>query len=503
MTDPVSDPDVLLGFIVANMRSWPALPSSIRYYDDFEDKYRSISSLASNDEWHIYHSGNKHICKFAWAPASLRLLLKYWCVWLFQQNKRPGTVATNFYRLKNSSIGKGDTTTLLKLIFGGPPEINKIWAVDILNQLKNKGEASSIKSMLRFLCEKRFGTWHPSFSQQISALPTPSLDLYKRIKSGDCFIPAYHQALFSEEIDNAVKWLLEKKQNQKQLDFSVNRYAILALCLQFGLRPGQIALISVNDVRCFETGAVHISFPIIKQRKSRSHTVRRVKREWGRLFSISRQTTEHHSDKLFDLKPSEVSRQIKDLTEEICGTPYSPGDFRHTASQRLVDAGASSISVAEFLEHSTLNAGTVYYDTSANQAELINQALSISPIYSRIAEVARTKTITKRALGEAPSDTIVAGMPHGIPVSGIGKCTVGQPNCQKHPVFSCYNCRHFLALKDEEIHKRTLTDFRQVAREFYNAERISEVSPAFLQLKDTIAAVQRTLQDIQEMDREG
>ena len=357
--------------------------------------------------------------------------------------------------------------------------------------------------MLRFLCEKRFGTWHPSFSQQISALPTPSLDLYKRIKSGDCFIPAYHQALFSEEIDKAVKWLLEKKQNQKQLDFSVNSYAILALCLQFGLRPGQIALISVNDVRCFETGAVHISFPITKQRKLRSHAVRRIKREWGRLFTISRQTTEHHSGKLFDIKPSEVSRQIKDLTEEICGTPYSPGDFRHTASQRLVDAGASSISVAEFLEHSTLNAGTVYYDTSANQAELINQALSISPIYSRIAEVARTKTITKRALGEAPSDTIVAGMPHGIPVSGIGKCTVGQPNCQKHPVFSCYNCRHFLALKDEEIHKRTLTDFRQVAREFYNAERISEVSPAFLQLKDTIAAVQRTLQDIQEMDREG
>lgn len=500
MSKPEYDFDGLIAFIQQNINRWPPLPVLARYYDDYAECYETLINIRTEDRWRTEIDGRVEYFDFRRIPEGARDLFKHWVISKISTGLKCRVVHAYLQRVvlwcSRYSINK-----LLLVIISGPDEIQHSWQSLVISTDIKKDTATAIKSLLSFISEKNLGAWHPSYMQRISALPTPKLDLYKRIKSGDCFISSKDQTSFVERIDATVKVL--NNNSSKESLFEIQSYCMLVLCFQYGLRAGQIARISVSDVRCFDTGAVHISFPRTKQRKSHLRAMRRIKREWCPLFTSYLQTRKPSSDKLFHLKPNEVTRRIKDFTEDICGTPYTPGHFRHTASQRLVDAGASSVSVAEFLEHSTLNAGTVYYDTSANQAELINQALSISPIYSMIAEVARTKTITKRALGEAPSNTIVAGMPHGIPVSGIGKCTVGQPNCQKHPVFSCYNCRHFLALKDEEIHKRTLTDFRQVAREFYNAERISEVSPAFLQLKDTIAAVQRTLQDIQEMDREA
>ncbi|MBO9508792.1 site-specific integrase [Thalassospira sp. A3_1] len=474
---------------------WPPLPSLIRYFDDFHEQYRSINDLKSSDYWHVRIDGQDEYIDFSWAVAGTNNALKHWVVDGLLTGRRCNAMKTYVGELRSWCLGT-DTNIFDQLVKINPDQLPRFWASKVLPTLLGKSDSTAIKSFLRFLCRRRFAEWHPSYAQIISALPTPHRDLYKRIRSGECFIPVLDQRVFANRLDSASQ-LLRNKPNTNKLSINVIRdYCILSLCFQYGLRPGQIARISASDIRVFETGALHVAFPLTKQRKVSSKIVRRIKREWCDLFVAYRKHAPPTPAKFFGLTPREVTEIVRTMTRALCGNVYAPGDFRHTASQRLVDSGASAVSVAEFLGHSTLNAGSVYYDTSANQAELINRALSISPIYSTVHQVALTRTLSRQVLERTSEEKIISGMPHGIPITGIGKCSVGQPNCKFNPIFSCYNCRHFIAIDEQQIHRNALNDLRQVARSFYDADRLRNASPAFLQLQETLDAIQRTLNEL-------
>ncbi|PMZ85786.1 site-specific integrase, partial [Pseudomonas sp. FW305-42] len=84
-----------------------------------------------------------------------------------------------------------------------------------------------------------------------------------------------------------------------------------------------------------------------------------------------------------------------------------------------------------------------------------------------------------------PADKQIGGVPHGIPIAGIGGCEVGQSLCSKNPVLSCYTCRRFMPLRDTNIHERVLEDLRPVVLDFAASSRSNEQSPAFVQLRTT------------------
>src|SRR6185437_11464434 len=125
-------------------------------------------------------------------------------------------------------------------------------------------------------------------------------------------------------------------------------------------------------------------------------------------------------DSFFGLTPAKLSVRIRALVERITGTEWSATDLRHTAAQRLADAGVSHIALSEFMGHSDARTANIYFDTSPTQAQRVNQALGLSPIYATVAEVARTRTIDKAALLRLPPDKHIGGAPHGIPIAGIG-----------------------------------------------------------------------------------
>ena len=56
--------------------SLPVLPSVVRYYDDFEDKYNTINNL-NQDEWKTEFDGKKLTVKFTKIPQSVRLVFKH------------------------------------------------------------------------------------------------------------------------------------------------------------------------------------------------------------------------------------------------------------------------------------------------------------------------------------------------------------------------------------------------------------------------------------------
>ena len=95
-------------------------------------------------------------------------------------------------------------------------------------------------------------------------------------------------------------------------------------------------------------------------------------------------------------------------------------------------------------------------------------------------------------------DNQVGAVPHGIPVSGIGACNLGQHLCELNPALSCYTCRKFIPVADAEMHRKVLDDFRKVARFFFDESRGDNQSPAFAQLRITLTAIQKVIDDIDE-----
>lgn len=158
-------------------------------------------------------------------------------------------------------------------------------------------------------------------------------------------------------------------------------------------------------------------------------------------------------DSLFGIPNVEITQAICKLTKRITGRRRTPTELRHTAAQRQVDAGCSSLELAEFLMHSRVTTGLVYFDFSPTQADRINKALGLSPVYSALSEIIKTRKVDKAKLLGLADDQQIGAAPHGRPIIGIGGCGIGQSHCRKNPGLSCYTCQKFMPLDEREIHE--------------------------------------------------
>lgn len=469
------------------------LPRVIRYYDDYHDKMRSISDLDQSDVWHVHADGKEYKLEFQKAPISQRQLLKH-------------VVADLFGRCDPSSV-----TTYANSLLAHPGHLDKaakfavldfvqFWNENILTAESN-ADTTALRAALHSLCNLSVGQWNPDLRDVVSSLRSPRNDIYKTVRSRECFVPMDHQSIIIEFLDDLTASLV----NNDLRYFDIRNACILLLSHQYGLRPGSIARIKLHDVKIHESSAVHISIPLTKQRERESlrRVTRRIKHDWTPLFAeFIRQRKEWQSsseapaDSLFLLAPASVTQVIQQVTEELLGEVWNPTDFRHTAAQRLADAGASHISLSEFLGHSTTLTANVYFDASPSQAERINQALSISPIYTEIADIAKTKTITPRELRDLPPANQIGAVPHGIPISGIGGCTIGQSLCAKNPVLSCYTCRRFMPVADRRVHENVVESLRPVVKMFADTSHNSSGSGSHAQLTRTLRAAMQVIDGI-------
>ncbi|WP_123566740.1 site-specific integrase [Pseudomonas vranovensis] len=351
-------------------------------------------------------------------------------------------------------------------------------------------EALATRTAIHSMCRLNLGSWSLDFSDYVSLLPSPKMDPYKTVRLHECFLPLDHQSLIIDYLDEIVA--RTDSVLNLEIALSYRDACLLILSHQFGLRPGQIARIRIADVKSYNLEVLHISAPLGKQRGSerRRLITRRIKSGWVKIFNSYINTKSHllenndyPSHLFFRMSPNDVSLAIADLTEKITGQRWSATDLRHSAAQRLVDSGVSHISLSEFMGHATTLTANVYFDASPTQAQRVNQALALSNIYSNVAEVARTRTIDKTTLLDFPPDQQIGGVPHGIPIAGIGGCSAGQSLCTKNPVLSCYTCRKFLPLSDPEIHESVVESLRPIVTAFATASRYNDESPAYTQLR--------------------
>ncbi len=479
----------------------PALPPMIRYYDEFEEKQRTIRDPQTASCFAVYVDGRAINVGFDHLSDQLAILMKHVFLNLMAQGLAPTTAVK--YVLGSKAIGDSDLLEILTLV---PVQVGAFWSIFFSRELPTEAYACA-KSILYLLCKHRLGEWSESYQDVISALPLPFKDKYAVVRSGSAFISVNDEAVIVRFLDDAAT-----EASKGLLSMKNAREAAMLLCAyQFGMRPLQIALLSLRDLKIRQSlgdsfASAYITFRMVKQRASSSTKplVRRVKSEWVPLFV----QIEHQlravgvggGDRLFGMRSAnEASRQISALLRTRLELDATAVNLRHTAAQRLVDAGASHDELAEFLGHSDSTTALVYYETSANQAERVNSALGISEIYQRVARIAHDRYISADELALLKDSQQIGGAPHGIAIAGIGGCTSGQPACPYNPILSCYGCMKFMPIQNLSMHLKVLSDLRGVARFFHDSSRGDAVSPAYLQLERTIAEVQAVVVELEAL----
>jgi len=510
----VQAPSVQIGLFPAELSSedvleevvaaLPPLPPIIRYYDYFDDTIRSIRAPASLDRFVLVVLGRNRSIDFNRFPGSYGRLLKHTFMFLLGQDINV-TTATD-YVCAASHLTRTD---VIEVIQSGPLEIDKIWA-----KLRSRNLTIStyilVKALLQLLCCYRLHGWAESYEPFIRYnLPLPSVDTHIGIRSGDVFLGADDEAKIVRHLDDMAA-AVTAEGFLAEVPGDLNDAGLLLCAYQFAMRPVQIAMLSMRNVRVWSeenstTATVHLTFHMAKQRgtEERHPLTRRVKREWAPIFDAlldrHRLACSAATARFFDVESThETGARISTLVRKLIGsdTLGTATDLRHTAAQRLVDAGASHEELAEFMGHSHTQTGLVYYQTSATHAERVNRALGASDVYRRIAKIAHDRFITAEELAHLKGEQQVAGVPHGIPIAGIGGCSSGQPTCPYNPVTACYGCRKFMPLRDKAIHEQVLADMRSVVLFFSESSRGDTRSPAYLQLQRTIAEIQIVLTEL-------
>lgn len=486
-------------------RNLGPLPTVVKYFDDFEDSHRSIRDIEHRTSVLLMTDGEQYVVQLDQSQ-SLSVILKHIFVdWIEVYD--PTTVMMK-WRAFPALEAATPPNLLLALIDLSSVKLESFWEGSVY-PFVTPDLASLIRSIMHSLVRLRIGDWGNVQPPRIRALDGPPQDRFGRIRSGVCFLSSEEQARVTnhlEDIREAVERAADTVDDAVILDA-----CLLALCNDDALRPGQSSRIETNSFRMFETGSVHYGFPRRKQRAGRRVDIvtRRISTRWVALFREMHARRRLRSltgnsripDRLFfGLTPKEISMRVRAISMRIGVGARGPYDYRHTAAQRLADSGATTFEIAEFLTHSSLKVAEVYVDSSPLQAEIINKALAISSVYSTILTVWRTKVIRLDELLSLPPDHYISGTPHGLPIEGIGGCQTGQSLCSRNPVVGCYTCSRFMALGDISVHRRVLEQFRSIVKSFVHRAVGDKVSPAYLQLQNTLEAVQRTIDQLERPD---
>lgn len=497
--------DDVIGMLCAAL---PVLPPVIRYYDDFDDKPRSIRAPAEQSVFELSINGNRVNVDFSRIDERCAYVFKHVFIFLLGQDLSVATAAQYVSYAHHLTVS--DVSAILR---AGPVAIGSVWVVLRARSMVDHTYLCA-KCLLHLLCAHRLFGWSDDYRVYLrTALPLPARDAYAGVHSGDVFLGADEEAVVVRYLDEMAAALASSLTPSPSLT-DICDAGMLLCAYQFGMRPIQIAMLSAGNVRIWLDASaglptVHLTFHMAKQRRDakKRPLTRRVKREWVPIFVAidSRRKAKGMtgSPRFFEVDSNyEAGARIAALVRKLIGSDLGTAtDLRHTAAQRLVDAGASHEELAEFMGHSYVQTGLVYFRTSASHAERVNRALGASDVYRRVAKIAHDRFISTEELTRLKGDQQIAGVPHGIPIAGIGGCTSGQPACPYNPVTSCYGCRKFMPLHDKTMHESVLASMREVVMFFEQSSRGDIRTPTYLQLQRTITEIQTVIDELESEDR--
>lgn len=369
----------------------PPLPPLMRYYDDYARTERTLRGL-SESEWTVHLNGTTVAAKFQFASPWVSEFVKLAVVEAVLRLS-PATAINYFncYRAIDTTIV---TEVAHQLGLHSPAKFREAWTVRFRDALTRE-QAVSVRHLARTACRLEIGGWRNADSAVVRGLPGHFTDKYAGVRDGSSFLSVRSRSLLVEFIDSVTREIQAGCRDGARIQSA----AILAIAFQHGLRTKQIASLEPQVFKFFADGALHVRIELIKQRgaKTGRRVTRRIQPGWVVIFAAWMDLRPAATTKFSGLRPDQIGSTIQDATESVTGTAYSARDLRHTAAQRLVDAGASRESVSDFLGHTDTTAADVYFTSSPTQAAMVNAALGYSPTYQAIAAAGRGELIRRHS----------------------------------------------------------------------------------------------------------
>ena len=425
------------------------LPEIIRFYraEKFDSKF-----ISSNDEiWVFMYSGRKNKLNFTKFNIYEKKLIKFILIYYIQINtpanieKLMFTLGEIFKLLKNNKIKfsyKNCKTILIN--FAKDDQYQQYYHCKFLIKLM------FIEGFSNFEINKEY-----------------ELEFILRPKS---FNSSKYYEEYTDSIDYPIILMIQQgfsklNSNLENLDENTLLYSsILGLVYTSGLRPVQLAKLSVQDISQDSTRTednfhrYSMLIPYAKQARYVHEKIAiKLPEEIAKIIlTYIKKFNLYPTDKLFEMgnnaakfcseainvqlfKFSPESYQKGVTAGELLQQKYSFSDFRHHIGYRLAMNGASAEEIAYILGHSSLITARHYIFSTPELAQIRAQALGRNPLYKQMIAMLLTgsliykeKWLKKKVLGNIGSQ-----IHHDI-----GGCSYSD-RCLFQPVRNCYGCMYF------------------------------------------------------------
>ncbi|WP_372383764.1 tyrosine-type recombinase/integrase [Vibrio sp. BS-M-Sm-2] len=288
----------------------------------------------------------------------------------------------------------------------------------------------------------------------------------------------------------------------KDEEIYIDDRLILALCIQFGLRPIQVSLLKEKDfIEDVELGLCYLNVPRIKQ-KGAPHRrdeftkrpvdveladlikrvinnnrekfdyissseppmfYRKSMRNWGGRLYLAKHVREfyldHKLDFVYHLQPQTVRSRLQSLVNYLPSSPrtgkqfhLTPYRFRYTVGSNAVMEGMTEEEVADLLDHSSTLCVKHYFRYTREMWELLeNSTAKRTEQQHFTAAWSREEDLSGNIYGKEiiELDTYTA----------IGKCQK-EAACYLEPAVACYTCDKFCPNKDKTSHNNALASIQ-------------------------------------------
>ncbi len=429
------------------------LPTIIRFHR--ADKFDSKFVQTSNDVWNFSYSGKKLHLNFSNFSTSEKKLAKFFLANYIQVNT-PSSLEAKLqaYTFTIKSL----KTRNLKLDYQNAKSV----LVD-LAKADNSTYYYHFKFFVKLLFLENFSCFDLDHEYELEFLERPQ---------------AFNSKLYYQQYEDSIDYPLISmiqqgfiKLNQvikddfQGIDNQELLYSsILGLVYVTGLRPVQLAKLSVEDIKIDTTRTIDqfhrysILIPYAKQARYVHEKIAvKLPEEVAeiiiayierfnlspkdKLFDLGENSARFCSKaintQLFDFAPEEYKEAV--LADEMIKQKYSFSDFRHHVGYSLAMAGSSAEEIAYILGHSSVVTARHYIFSTPELAQIRAQALGKNSLYRQIIAMLLTGRLVykkdwnqKKVLGNIGSRIHY----------DIGGCSY-EDKCLFQPVRNCYGCMYF------------------------------------------------------------
>lgn len=439
------------------------IPTIVRFNQASKFDTKFISP--NNNIWDFYYSGKRILLNFSYFNEFELKLAKYFLI-IYVQVNTPSNLETKFNAFKYALKYFKDN----KLNFNYK-NFKKI--LIILAKSDNNSFYYHLKFLVKLLCVENFYNFDVDQEYELEFIERP-----KSFNSN-----LYYQE-YEDRIDYPIITMLQQgfsklnheivNKAESVTDDILLNAAILGLVYVSGLRPVQLAKLSVEDLKqdsirdLDQFCRYSILIPYAKQARyvHEKIAIKLPEEVCNIIIAYIKRFNLSPADKLFDMGDNAarfcqkaINNQLfnfapidyKDAVTsgEMIQQKYSYSDFRHHVGYSLAMAGATAEEIAYMLGHSSVVTARHYIFSTPEMAQIRARALGRNSLYKQMIAMLLTGRMIykkewqkKKVLGN-----IGARIHHDI-----GGCSYPD-KCLFQPVRNCYGCMYFHPFVDADHEK--------------------------------------------------